>query len=93
MQNIYSPNSPERENFSSPPDNASRVKTTRQLFPQLAHNSPTSSPHNSTPTASPNISNLPDANGVLSRSQRNRRAPTFFGEPIPSDLIHKIKKK
>ena len=93
MQNMYSPNSPEQENFSSPPDKASEVKATRQLFPELAHNSPISSPHNSTPTAPPNISNLPDANEILSRPQRNRKASTFFGEPIPSDLIHKLKKK
>ena len=68
---MYSPNSPQQENFSSPPDNASKVKATRQLFPQAARNSPTPSPYNSTPTASPKMSNLPDANEVLSRPQRN----------------------
>ena len=93
MQNMYSPNSPQQENFSTPPDNTSKFKATRKLFPQATHNSPTSSPYNPTSTASPNISNLPDANEVLSRPQRNRKAPTFFGEPIPSDLLHKLKKK
>ena len=83
IQNMYSPNCPQQENFSSPPDNSSKFKATRKLFPQTSLNSPTSSPYNSTPTASPNISNLPDANEVLSRPQRNRKAPTFFGEPIP----------
>ena len=93
MQNMYSPNSPQQENFSTPPDNTSKFKAKCKLFPQASHNSPTSSPHNSTPTASPNVSNLPDANEVLSRPQRNRKAPTFFGEPIPSDLIQKLKEK
>ena len=91
---MYSPNSPQQENFSTPPpDNTSKFKATRKLFPQATHNSPTSSPYTPTPTASPNISNLPDANEILSRPQRNGKAPTFFGEPIPSDLIHKLKKK
>ena len=90
---MYSHNSPVQENFSTPPDIASKVKTTRQLFPQAVHNSPISPPYNSTPTASPNISNFPHANEVLSRPQRNRKAPTFFGEPIPSDLIQKLKEK
>ena len=86
---MYSPNSPQQENFSTPPDNTSKFKATRKLFLQATHNSPTSSLYNSTPTAS----NLPDANEVLSRPQRNREAPTFFGEPIPSDLLQKLKKK
>ena len=89
---MYSPNSPQQENFSTPPDHTSKFKATRKLFPQAMHNSPTSH-YNPTPKASPNISNLPDANEVLSRPQRNRKAPTFFGEPIPSDLLHKLKKK
>ena len=93
IQNMYSPNSPQQENFSTPPENTNKFKATRKLFPQASHNSPTSSPHNSTPTASTNISNLPEANEVLSRPQRNRKAPKFFGEPIPSDLPHKLKKK
>ena len=33
------------------------------------------------------------ANEVLSRPQRNKKPPTFFGEPFPSDLIHSLKKK
>ena len=90
---MYSPNSPQQENFSNPTDTTSKFKATRQLFPQASHNSPTSSPYISNPTASPNISNLPDANEVLSRTRRNRKALTFFGEPIPSDLIQKLKKK
>ena len=90
---MYSSNNPNQENFSTPPDNASNFKATRKLFPQATHNSPTSSPYNSTPTASPNISNLPDANEVLSRPQRKRKPPTIFGESIPSDLIQKLKKK
>ena len=93
MQNLYSPNSPQQENISTLPDKTSKFKATRKLVPKETHNSPTSSPHNSTPTASPNVSKLPDANEVLSRPQRNRKAPTFFGEPIPSDLLHKLKKK
>ena len=56
IQNMYSPNSPQQENFSSPPNNTSKFKATRKLFPQATHNSPTSSPYNPTPTASPNIS-------------------------------------
>ena len=79
--------------FLHPPNNTSKYKATRKLFPQATPNSPTSSSYNPTPTASPNISNLPDANEVMSRPQRNRKAPTLFGEPIPSDLIHKFKKK
>ena len=90
---MFSPNSPQQEIFSTPPDNTSKFKATRKLFPQASHNSPTPSPHKSTPTASPNVSNLPDANEVLSRPQRNRKAPPFFGEPIPSDLVHKLKTK
>ena len=90
---MYSPNRPQQENFSTPPDNTSKFKATRKLFPQATRNSPKSSPYNPTPTASPNTSYLPDANEVLSRPQRNRKAPTFFGEPIPSDLLHKLKKK
>ena len=93
MQNMYSPNSRQQENFSTPPDNTSKFKATRKLFTQETHNSPTPSPYNSTPTASPNISNLPDANEILSRPPRNRKAPTFFGEPIPSYLLHKLRKK
>ena len=73
MQNMYSPNSPQQENFSSPPDNTIKFKATRKLFPQASHKSPTSSPYNSTPTASPIISNLPYANEVLSRPQCNRK--------------------
>ena len=60
LQNMYSPNSPQQENFSTPPDNTSKFQATRKLFPQETHNSPISSPYSSTPTASPNISNLPD---------------------------------
>ena len=93
MQNMYSTNSPQQEYISTPSDNTKKFKATRKLLPQASHNSSTSSPHNSTTTASPNVSNLPDANEVLSRPQRNRKAPTFFGEPIPSNLIHKLKKK
>ena len=92
MQNMYSPNSPQQESFSTPPDHTSKFKATGKLFPQSMHNNPTSH-YNPTPTASPNISNLPDANEVLSSPQRNRNAPTFFGEPIPSDLLHKLKEK
>ena len=90
---MYSPNGPQQENFSCPPDNTSKFEATRKFIPQASHNSPTSSPYNSTPTELPNMSNLPYANEVLCRPQRNRKAPTFFGEPIPSDLIHKLKKK
>ena len=93
MQNMYSHNSPQQEKLSTPPDNTSKFKATRKLFPRALHHSPTSSLYNSTPTALPNVSNLPDANEALSRPQRNRKAPTFFGEPIPSDLLHKLKKK
>ena len=89
---MYSTNSPQQENFSTPPDNANKFIVTRKLFPQATH-SPTSSPYNSTPTTSPNISNLPDANEVLNRPQLNRKPPTFFGEPILSELLHKLKKK
>ena len=78
MQNMYSPKSPQQEDFSIPPDNTSKFKATRKLFPQETHNSPTSSPHNSTFTASPNVFNLPDPNEVLRRPQRNRKAPTFL---------------
>ena len=90
---MYSPNSAQQENFSNPPDNTSKFKAARKLFAKETHNSPTSSPYNFTPTASPKKSNLTDANEILSRPQRNRKAPTFFGEPIPSDLLHKLKKK
>ena len=68
---MYSSNSPQQENFSTPPDNASKFKATRKLFPRATHNSLTSSPFNPILTASPNISNLPDANELLSRPQRN----------------------
>ena len=74
---MYSSNSRQQENFSIPTDNTSKFKTTRKLFPQETHNSPTSSPYNSTPTASPNISNLPDTNEVLSRPERNKKAPSL----------------
>ena len=87
MRNMCSPNSQQQVNFSTPPDNTSKLKATRKLFPQASHSSPTSSPYVFTPMASPNLSNIPDGNEVLSRPQRNRRAPTLFGEPIPSDLI------
>ena len=93
IQFMYSPNSPQQENFSTPPDNNSKFKATRKLFPHATHNSPITSHYNPSPTPSPNVSNLPDANEVLSRPQRNRKAPIFFGEPIPSDLLHKLKKK
>ena len=53
MQNMYSPNSPQQEYISTPPDNTSKFKATCKLFPQASHNSPTSSAHNSTPTTSP----------------------------------------
>ena len=52
---MYSPNSPQQENFSTPPHNTSKFKATSKLFPQATHNSPTSLPYNSTPTASPNF--------------------------------------
>ena len=67
---MFSTNSPQQENFSTPPDNANKFIATRILFP-LATHSLTSSPYNSTPTTSPNISNLPDANEVLDRPQLN----------------------
>ena len=41
MQNMYSPNSLQKENFSTPPDNTSKFKATRKLFLQATHNSPT----------------------------------------------------
>ena len=89
---MCSSNSPQQKNFSTPPDKVSKLKATHKLSPQATHYSPTSSPYNTTPTASHNISNLPDANEVLSRRQQNRKPPTFFGGPIPSDLIHKQNK-
>ena len=91
IQNMYSSNSPQQENFATPPDNTSKFKATRKLFPQATHNSSTSH-YNSTPTASPNISNLRDANEVMRRPESNGKAPTFFDEPIPSNLINKLKK-
>ena len=93
MQNMYSPNSPQQENFSTPPDNTSKFKATRKLFPQATHNYPTLLPYNFTPTASPNISTLPNANEVLSRLQRYRKVPTFIGHTISSELTYKLKKK
>ena len=92
IQNMYSPSSPQQENFSTLPDNASKLKAKRKLFPQATHNSPTTSPFNTTPTASRNIFDLQDANELLSRPQLNRKAPIFFGEPITSGLLHKLKK-
>ena len=89
---MYSPNSPQQEKFSTPPANTSKFNATRIFFSQETHNSPISSPYNSTPTTSSNISNLPNANEIMSRPQRNRKAPTFFCEPIPSGLLHKLKK-
>ena len=50
-------------------------------------------PYNTSLTASPIISHLPDTNKVLSRTQRFRKPPLFFGEPIPFDLVHKLKRK
>ena len=44
-------------------------------------------------TASSNMFNLPDANEILFRPPRKRKPPTYFGEPIPSDLIHKHEAK
>ena len=41
MQNMYSPNSPQQEKFSTPSDNTSKFKATRKLFPQATHSSPT----------------------------------------------------
>ena len=68
---MYSSNSPQQENFSTPPNIASKFKATRKLFPRAMHNSLSSSPFNPILTASPNIDNLPDANELLSRPQRN----------------------
>ena len=59
---------------------------------QAKHNSLTST-YDSTDTASPIISKLPNANEVLRRPQSNGKPPTFFGEPVPSDLIHELNKK
>ena len=88
--NTHSPNSPQQENFFTPLDNANEIRATRKLFHQTTQKCPLSSPCSSTPRAS-NKSNLLDAIEVLSRPQRNRKAPTFFGEPISSDLIYKLK--
>ena len=74
---MYSPIRAEQENFSTRPHNASKFIATRKSFLQATHHTATSSPYNSTPTVSPNISNLPDANEVLSRPQRNRKPPIF----------------
>ena len=93
VQNMYSPNNPKQEKFSTAPDNASKIKATRKLFPQATPDSAKSSHYDSTPTASTKISNLPDTNEVLSRPQRNKKAPKFFGESIPSDLPHKLKEE
>ena len=93
MQNMYSPNSPQQENFSTLLDNTSKFEASRKLFPRATHNFSTLLPYNFTPTSSPNISTLPDANEVLSRLQRYRKVPTFFDQPIPSELIYKLKNK